>query len=89
MGEAKSSAGRRVVDEVSREKGKNVLSTCAKTTEYNLQMEVEEIFVETVVTACDEGGIVLSDDAAMSIGDSEEDETGTDRFSGVDGSSSG
>jgi len=52
-------------------------------------MEVEESVVETEVTTVDEGGIILSDDAAMSIGDSEEDETGTDRFSGVDESSSG
>jgi len=89
VGESKSSAGWPVVEEVLREKGTDVLSRCTETIERNLQMDVEESLVETEVTAGDEGGIVLSDDAAMSIGDSEEDETGTDGFSVVDGSSSG
>jgi len=88
MGEPKPSIGRSVVEEDKREEGKNVLLTGVRPTDDDRPMEVEEGVVETEVTTVDEGEIVLSDDAAMSVGDSEEDETGTDGCSGVDRSSS-
>jgi len=53
-----------------------------------MHVEGEETVGGTETTVNDERGIVLSDDDAMSVGDSEEDETGTDEFSGESGSSS-
>jgi len=88
MGDPKPSIGQSVVNEDQRKEGRNLLLAGVRPTDDDLPMEVEEGVVETEVTTVDEGEVVLSDDAAMSVGDSEEDEIGTDGFSGVDGSSS-
>jgi len=87
-GEAESSVGRMVVWGDSGEREKIALPASVTPTESSLHIEGEEAVVGTETTVGDEGGIVLSDDDAMSIGDSEEDEAGTDGFSGVSGSSS-
>jgi len=88
MGETESSAGRSIIKEVSREKEESLLSACSKPTEPKLQIEEDESGVETEIVVGDDGGLALSDDAAMSICDSEEDDTGTDGFSRGDRSRS-
>jgi len=88
MGETESSAGPSIIKEVPSEKEGSLLSACLKPTEPEVRIEEDESGFETEIVVGDEGGLALSDDAAMSIGDSDEDDTGTDGFSGGDGSSS-
>jgi len=81
--------GRMLVQEVTTNTEGSLTSTRPLTTETELVMKGDGRKLKAQAGQCDEAEIVTSDDAEMSIGDLDEEETGSDGFSGSDASSSG